>query len=210
MSKSLGNLLTLDDLQARGYSPSSVRYALLSGHYRQTLNFTFDLMRSTQSALRKINIYTHALLSQSGINEETFEKRTENTVLPEKCTFLGDFFEALLDDLNVPKALGCLFTFMHQNPSPSKVQTETLLNEWCAALYALGIEYEEPDTELPTVEIPNNIQTLAEQRWAAKQARQFQEADRLRQILTENGWNILDRKDDYVLEPLKGKMPADI
>ena len=210
MSKSLGNLLTLDDLQARGYRPSAVRYALLSGHYRQTLNFTFDLMRSAQSALRKINAYTHALLSQSSINEETFEKRTENTVLPEKCTFLGDFFEALQDDLNVPKALGCLFTFMHQNPSPSKEQAKLLLDEWSAALYALGIQYEASDTELPTVEIPNDIQTLAEQRWAAKQARQFQEADRLRQILAENGWNVLDRKDDYVLEPLKGEMSADV
>ena len=99
---------------------------------------------------------------------------------------------------------------MHQNPSPSKVQTETLLDEWCATLYALGIEYEDPDTELPTVEIPNNIQTLAEQRWAAKQARQFQEADRLRRVLAENGWNVLDRKDNYVLEPLKGKTPADV
>ena len=210
MSKSLGNLLTLDDLQARGYRSSTVRYALLSGHYRQTLNFTFDLMRSAQSALRKINAYTQTLLSLSEINREIFEKHTENAILPEKCIFLGDFFEALLDDLNVPKALGCLFTFMHQNPSPSKVQTETLLDEWCAALYALGIEYEDPDTELPTVEIPNNIQTLAEQRWAAKQARQFQEADRLRWVLGENGWNVLDRKDDYVLEPLKEKTPADV
>jgi cysteinyl-tRNA synthetase len=203
-------LLTLDDLQARGYRPSTVRYALLSGHYRQTLNFTFDLMRSAQSALQKINAYTQTLLSLSGTNKETFEKHTKDMVLPEKCAFLGDFFEALLDDLNVPKALGCLFTFMHQNPSPSKVQTGVLLGEWCAALYALGIEYEEPDTDMPTVEIPNDIRTLAEQRWTAKQARQFQEADRLRQILAENGWNVLDRKDDYILEPLKGKTSADV
>ena len=210
MSKSLGNLLTLDDLQARGYPPSSVRYALLSGHYRQTLNFTFDLMRSAQSALKKINAYTQTLLSLSETDKESFGQLTEIIVLSENYLFLGDFFEALLDDLNVPKALGCLFTFMHQNPSPSKVQTETLLDEWCAALYALGIEYEDPDTELPTVEIPNDIRALAEQRWAAKQARQFQEADRLRRVLAENGWNVLDRKDNYVLEPLKGKTPADV
>ena len=210
MSKSLGNLLTLDDLQTRSYRPSAVRYALLSGHYRQTLNFTFDLMRSAQSALKKINTYTKTLLSLSETDKETFGQLTENAVFPEKYIFLGDFFEALQDDLNVPKALGCLFTFMHQNPSPSKVQTETLLNEWCAALYALGIEYEEPDTDIPTVEIPNDIRTLAEQRWAAKQARQFAEADRLRRVLAENGWNVLDQKDDYVLEPLKGEMSADI
>ena len=210
MSKSLGNLLTLDDLQARGYHPSAVRYALSSGHYRQTLNFTFDLMRSSQSALRKINAYTQTLLSQSGIDKETFEKHKENAILPEKCTFLGDFFEALLDDLNIPKALGCLFTFMHQNPSPSKVETKTLLDEWCAALYAFGIKYEEPDTDTPTIEIPSKIRTLAEQRWAAKQARQFQEADRLRRVLAGSGWNVLDRKDDYILEPSKGKPPADI
>ena len=167
-------------------------------------------MRSAQSALRKINAYTQTLLSLSETDKETFGQLTEIIVLSENCLFLGDFFEALQDDLNVPKALGCLFTFMHQNPSPSKVQTGALLDEWCAALYTLGIQYKEPDTELPTIEIPNDIRMLAEQRWAAKQARQFQEADRLRRVLAENGWNVLDRKDDYVLEPLKGEMSADI
>ena len=203
MSKSLGNLLTLDDLQARGYPPSAVRYALSAGHYRQTLNFTFDLVHSAKGALQKINTCTQTLLSQSETNKATFENLKKEAVLPENCSYLGDFFEALLDDLNVPKALGCLFTFLHQNPLPSKEHAKNLLNEWCAALYALGIEYEAAETDKVAIEIPENIQALAEQRWSAKQSRQFCEADRLRQVLTESGWNVLDRKDTYILEPLK-------
>ena len=199
MSKSLGNLLTLNDLQTHGYHPSVVRYALLAGHYRQTLNFTFDLMRAAQSALGKINAYTQTLLS---LTETTFAKLMDDAVLPEKCSFLGDFFEALSDDLNVPKALGCLFTFIHQNRTLSKEQAKALLNEWCAALYALGIQYDRTGAGKILIEIPDDIRAFAEQRWAAKQARQFQEADRLRQVIAKNSWEVLDQKEGYELKPL--------
>jgi cysteinyl-tRNA synthetase len=55
----------------------------------------------------------------------------------------------------------------------------------------------------PKAEAPAEIKTLAEKRWAAKQAKNFALADALRKDLTHAGWSMLDRKDGYSLEPLK-------
>jgi cysteinyl-tRNA synthetase len=55
----------------------------------------------------------------------------------------------------------------------------------------------------PKAEAPAEIKTLAEKRWAAKTAKDFAAADALRKELTAAGWNMLDRKDGYSLEPAK-------
>ncbi len=54
MSKSLGNLYTLDDLKHRGFTPAEVRYVLVSGHYRQPLNFTLHSLDAARAALMKL------------------------------------------------------------------------------------------------------------------------------------------------------------
>jgi cysteinyl-tRNA synthetase len=54
MSKSLGNLYTLADLEKRGYSAPEVRYVLISGHYRAPLNFTFHSLDAARQALQKL------------------------------------------------------------------------------------------------------------------------------------------------------------
>jgi cysteinyl-tRNA synthetase len=55
MSKSLGNTYTLDDVQAHGFSDRALRYTLLRGHYRQPLNFTWDILRESTSALANLD-----------------------------------------------------------------------------------------------------------------------------------------------------------
>jgi cysteinyl-tRNA synthetase len=60
MSKSLGNLYTLDDLREKGFSPMVVRYTLIAGSYRQQLNFTFDGLHASQSALTRFERFAKA------------------------------------------------------------------------------------------------------------------------------------------------------
>ena len=55
MSKSLGNLHTLEELSEQGYKPQEVRYVLLSGSYRQPLNFTFDSLKRLKSPFQITN-----------------------------------------------------------------------------------------------------------------------------------------------------------
>ena len=63
MSKSLRNLHTVEELVERGYKTQEVRYVLLSGSYRQPLNFTFDSMKASRKALSKLSDFAQKLTS---------------------------------------------------------------------------------------------------------------------------------------------------
>ena len=97
MSKSLGNLYTLDDLTAKGFSPMAVRYALLSGHPRKQLNFTLESLHEAEKNVRWMAL-TRTILAQ--------DVQPLDGISP--STRFDDVLEALRDDLNLPRALGAL------------------------------------------------------------------------------------------------------
>lgn len=177
MSKSLGNLYTLDDLRAKGFSPAALRYALLSGHPRKQLNFTLDSLHAAESALKHLRAF-RAQLTPAG---------TEDPFAP--------IFTALNDDLNTAGAFGALFTIVNKGAANISATA------FDRVLFALGLDLTE--TIAPKAEIPADIAALAEKRWTAKQAKDFAVADTLRKELTAAGWTMLDRKDGYSLEPVK-------
>jgi len=61
MSKSLGNFYTLRDVISRGHSGREVRYVLMAGHYRQSLNFSFDALLAARSALQRLDEFQERL-----------------------------------------------------------------------------------------------------------------------------------------------------
>ena len=177
MSKSLGNLYTLDDLKAKGFSPAALRYALLCGHPRKQLNFTLDSLHAAESALKTLRAF-RAQLTSAG---------TADPFAP--------VFASLQDDLNTPGAFGALFTIINRGATDSSQAA------FERVVFALGLDLTEP--VVAKVEIPAEITALAEKRWATKQAKDFAGADALRKELTAAGWSMLDRKDGYSLEPVK-------
>lgn len=179
MSKSLGNLYTLEQITAMGHTPMALRYALLSGHPRKQLNFTLDSLHAAEKALTTLRNY-RATLPANGGDTEIFKP----------------VFEALREDLNTPAALGALFSIVNKGSS-EKVDTAALDR----VLFALGLKLDTPAA--PKAEAPAEVITLAEQRWAAKKAKDFAGADRLRGEIAAAGWTMLDRKDGYSLEPAK-------
>ncbi len=198
MSKSLGNLFTLDMLQEKKYDANVVRYALSAGHYRQALNFTFDLLQSAQSALHRIQNYVLKILKQWNITTDAFNELCENVQLPEKCTYFQDFFKAMLDDVNTPKALGFLFSFLNQYPCGTAEKDDMFLSELAACMFSLGIKIVSQEKK---IFVPIPVKRMAEQRWVAKKAKDFQKSDEIRQILSDMGWIILDSKDGYQVVP---------
>jgi cysteinyl-tRNA synthetase len=178
MSKSLGNLYTLDDLRAKGFTPMALRYALLSGHPRKQLNFTLDSLHAAEKALGTLRAF-RAALAPTGGDENAF----------------AAVHAALGDDLNTPGALGALFTIVNRGPAGIS------LAAFDRAMFALGLKLDAPI--VPKAEAPADIKALAEKRWAAKLAKDFAAADALRKELTAAGWSMLDRKDGYSLEPAK-------
>jgi cysteinyl-tRNA synthetase len=177
MSKSLGNIYTLSDLAAKGFDPMAVRYALLSGHPRKQLNFTLDSLHAAGSALATLRSFRGSLAGSAGGDKKAF----------------AGVSAALEDDLNLPGALGALFTVV--NRGPKNIDSKSFDD----AISPLGLRLDSPR---PKADIPAAVSALAEKRWAAKQARNFAVADALRRDISAAGWSMLDRKDGYSLEPL--------
>jgi cysteinyl-tRNA synthetase len=198
MSKSKGNLYTLDQLIAKGFTTTEVRYALIAGHYRSSLNFTFKGVEDAHSALAKLERGTDRLLVAAGFNRAEFlPPATQETQ-----TAWGRFqhaWEVLQNDLNVPGCLGQVFTVLADKDEPTPAQARQDLSGLAKILYALGLTL---FTAAPVAAAPAEVVALAAQRWAAKQAKDFAAADRLRQELTALGWAMLDRKDGYDLKPV--------
>ncbi|MBU61654.1 MAG: cysteine--tRNA ligase [Opitutae bacterium] len=195
MSKSLGNMYTLDDLTNKGYAPEVVRYALLSGHYRQPLNFTFSSLEAARSAIGKL-LQANNLLG--GGDSPSYEDS-----LARGSSELGPFnasWEALLDDLNAPKALGALFSAIKKIDLAGLMGNEkdNLRSSFWFILNAFGIC-------LPKVgaikDPPTKIKVLAEKRLQARLAKNWADADKHREKLNEAGWLVRDVPSGFELIP---------
>lgn len=195
MSKSLGNLYTLSDLAEKGYQPQEIRYLLLSGNYRQSLNFTFDSLGAARKAISKLTDFASKI---------DFEYDSGPSLKDD----FGPFYpvqEALLSDLNTPEALGKLFRLVRElteawNRGEFKDESDkakSLRNGFQSCMDALGLVVKSKSKE--TIEIPFSIQDLAEKRWQAKVNKSWNEADQLRDELLSLGWIVKDGKEGFEL-----------
>jgi cysteinyl-tRNA synthetase len=197
MSKSKGNLYTLDDLVAKGFTPMEVRYALISGHYRTSLNFTLHGVENARSALGKLERWTDRLLEVAGFTRAEFAA----PAVQETQTAWGRFAPAwaiLQEDLNIPGCLGQVFTVVGEQAEVTPAQARQDVVGLAKILHALGLTL---FVAKAAVAIPPAVADLGARRWAAKQAKDFATADQLRKELTALGWTMLDRKDGYELKP---------
>ena len=103
MAKSAGNFYTLKELMEQGREPRAIRYLLLSVHYRQKLNFTFEALEAAAAALRRIDDLRLRLQTA----REGEQERPDVATLA--ATLREEFAAALADDLNTSAALGALF-----------------------------------------------------------------------------------------------------
>jgi cysteinyl-tRNA synthetase len=179
MSKSLGNTYTLDDVAARGYSPRQLRFALVRGHYRAPLNFTWDAMKDAASSLENLDdLVVRLRRAAKG------EGASEPALGAELVASARREFEAGMDeDLNVSRALpglSALRSAVLENKLGSAAAKDAL-DFVTAANRVLGcIAVEE---EL----LPADIEALIERRQAARKSKDFKESDRIRDLLLAQG-----------------------
>ncbi len=181
MSKSLGNFFTLRDLQAKGFTGREVRFLLLSSHYRETFNFTFDGLAGARTSLARIDECLAKLRELSGGGGGD-----ANSGL------LGAFQTALEEDLNISAAWAAVFEWVRET---NKRIAENSLSRPDAAAALAG--WEKVDSVLgigvvTEAEVPAEISALAEARTTAKKAKDFKRADALRDDLKSQGWLIED------------------
>ena len=180
-SKSLGNNYLLDDLVAKGYAPVVFRYFCLNVQYRQKINFTWDGMAAAKTAYEKLC----AVL----VAHKNSPATTDKAVLDD---FKAKFEEAINDDLNIPLAMGVLWTMLKQPKSKDIYKLALQFDK----VFALDLD-KVKEAEKVALDIPNDIRELAEMRLAARKSRNFAESDRLRNELSERGYAIKDTADGY-------------
>ena len=181
MSKSLGNYFTLRDLVAKGFTGREVRYLLLTSHYRETFNFTLDGLSGARTALARIDECVGKLRETAG----------SATAAPEP-KFLEQFTAALSDDLNISAAWAAVFEWVRE--TNKRIADNTLSASDAAAALAT---WDKVDSVLgigakTESEVPTEIQALADERTAAKKAKDFKRSDAIRDELKAKGWVIED------------------
>ena len=182
MSKSLGNFFTLRDLLAKGSVGREVRYLMISAHYRETFNFTLDNLAGAKTALGRIDECT-AKLRELALGQAA-EPATDSPLVTR-------FTEAMDDDLNVSAAWGAVFDWVrdtNRKLAANELNAESAATElanWEHINSVLGIESDEE-------EAPAEIIALAEERQAARKAKDFTRSDQIRDELAAQGWTIED------------------
>lgn len=184
MSKSLGNYYTLRDLLSKGYDSKSIRYLLLSAHYRTKLNFSLKSLEEAAKAISKIQNTVHRVLENLDYNLD-LKKETGYSK-----KHLDDFLEAIADDLNTSKAVGTLFDFIRT--INANLDSNSLTKEDCGDIIyyfdkinqLLGIlDFNRPVSE----NLDTEIQALIDRRQEAKKNKDFALADSIRKELSEKG-----------------------
>jgi cysteinyl-tRNA synthetase len=187
MSKSLGNTYTIDNLIERGYSPLAFRYFCLNAHYRKKLNFTFEGMDAAQTAYNRLLeiLYKH-------------KTATENTEPQKLDGYIKEFRSAVEDDLNLPLALGVLWTMTKEKPSNDIYKTALLFDE----VLGLDLKAAKAPEKANDEPVPDEVKALAEKRLAARKNKNWAESDRLREQIAALGYSVTDGKDGFTLKKI--------
>ncbi|MDR2244323.1 MAG: cysteine--tRNA ligase [Burkholderiales bacterium] len=179
MAKSAGEFLRIQSLMDRGYDPLAYRYLCLTAHYRKQLTFTWDALDAAQTALERLR--------------QGFFALPESDAAPD-AALVERYTADLNDDLNLPRALAIVWETLRGTLDPAtKRATLAHFDD------ALGLRLAE--WRPAEIAIPDDIRTLADNRLAARKAKNWAESDRLRDALKAAGWDVEDAPDGYRIKP---------
>ncbi|MBU4141766.1 cysteine--tRNA ligase [Patescibacteria group bacterium] len=178
MSKSLGNFYTLKDVVERKINPSAIRYLFLTTHYRTPLNFTWESLKSAETALNKL----YDAASQMG---------APKSGCPE---FERQFLEAINDDLNTPKALAVMWDLI-KSDYPPEAKKQSLLK--MDKIFGLGLD----KIKKKIIIIPQEIKDLAAAREKARLEKNWALADELRKKIEEQNFAVEDTDGKTKIKP---------
>ena len=180
MAKSVGNITPLHEAVEQ-WGRDTLLLFFASGHYRQPLAYSDDALRAAAGGVERLREAGRRLVdgpSPAGLGE------------------LRDaFFTALADDFNTPRALASLWEWVRSANKSVEPVGRADLEEM---LQVLGLDNLLSE-DVPSA--PDEVVELASSRQAARAARDFDEADRLRDELLSRGWLVRDTADGFTLQP---------
>ncbi|MHC4830121.1 MAG: cysteine--tRNA ligase [Planctomycetota bacterium] len=201
MSKSIGNIYTIEDIVRRGFTGREIRYGLVKTHYRTQPNFSFDVMKDARKALQRIDDFVYKVTRDTDGNaaEQSFPALEEAR---------DKFDRSLEHDMNVSGALAAVFELIRagnkQELSPRQAH-EVLawlrdIDQVLGVIFWLGPIGDgrgqtAEDADQPEADALSDarIQELLEARTAARAAKDYAAADQIRDELHAAGYEIQDR-----------------
>ena len=197
MSKSLGNIFTIDDVKQKGFSPRALRLLFLMSHYRSEMNFTWESLVGAQKAFDNLT----TLITQ-------FRNESERTVLTEEKMKKVDgyrtkFFTNMGHDLNTPQAVAVMWEVVKSNiPGRDKydllMEFDTVLGLGLAKVKDERLKMKDVKIE----DLPEEAQALLKQREEFRQAEKWAAADQARDKLREMGYEVVDGKGGVVVRQI--------
>ena len=189
MSKSLGNVYLLKDIINKGFNPLSYRLFTYSSHYRNKLNFTWEAMEAAEKSLERLKKgYKAHLEGKDDVDENIVNEYEEK------------FHKAINDDLNMPLAMGVVWEVVRSDKKSPKLAKLLLKFD-----SVMGLKIDEEDKKEVNVEIPEEILKLIKERKKARENKNWEESDRLRDIIKEKGYNVKDTKEGMKISCFLGR-----
>ncbi len=204
MSKSLGNFVTLREVLSK-FEPNAIRLFFLLAHYRSPLDYDEIKLKSAEEAVERIFNCLGLMHEASGSDEDLEFRRTTNNIVRE-------FYTNLEDDFKTPEAIASLFTLIrviNSHINTGKVDgahIKTLIKHFEEMLYILGLEQKEVSLEEDKlISLASNfdisassandaLERLIDLRNVARNERNFQLADKIREELKSLGIILEDKK----------------
>lgn len=188
MSRAQGNVVTLNDVVRSGYTPREIRYLFISTHYRQPLAYSEEKLKAARAALKRIDSFVARLQRVSeGKGSDASRRLTDE--------MSAAFENAMEADLNVPQALGAIFALIRKvnqqlaagelskSDAGAILDAFSRINDTLAIFDFSGVGAEPEDPE---------IERLVSLREEARERKDYEEADRLREELKIRGATIED------------------
>ena len=175
MSKSKGEILTLDKLIEKGFDPLSYRYLCLTCHYKSKLNFSFSSLKQAQTAYFNLKEKLSSLKDAKGEKGEDYKK---------------EFLKYINDDLDTPKALALIWKLINDKKVSDKAKHSLILD----FDKVLGLNLKVKD------KIPKEIIELAKQREEFRNNKDFHKADAIRKKIEKQGYQIEDTDINYKIK----------
>jgi cysteinyl-tRNA synthetase len=178
ISKSIGNVVYLDELELRNIKPIVFRYWYLTSNYDSSSNFTWESLESSKVAYEKIvNQLTN--ISEVGKIDKGYYKKA---------------LEHLNDNLNTALAISVIWQILKDDDLNDGDKKATVLE----IDKILGLDF--LNYEVNKIEIPKDVIDLAEERKKVREDKNYEESDRLRDLIKDKGYVISDTDNGYSLD----------
>jgi cysteinyl-tRNA synthetase len=187
VSKSLGNDVFLSDISEKGFHPLALRYFFLQAHYRTNVSFTWEALRASDEALRRVWKIARDVRALSS------ERRTPSNNSRRIIALMRD-------DLALPQALALLWeTLRDDELTPAQIYDALVVAD-----EVLGLKLSDPPPVAPPPALPEDIEEMVQERDKARQARDFARSDELRIHIENRGYLVEDSPHGTVVTTERG------